>query len=279
LPTVSMLHSVTSAFSQLTVLCFFCDVICFATARACNLPLSDLLKLSMRGVTAVEKAPLWLAWSTGKDSALALHTLRHDSRWEGFEVHKLLSTITVDYGRVSMHGVRVELLRAQAELLGMPLVEVFIRAGCTNEEYEQAMRNVLKDALDEGVYGVAFGDIHLEDVRQYRENQMAQVGIKPIFPLWHESPTELALKFISLGYKALVVCVDSQRLDPSFCGRAFDESFLSELPSSVDPCGENGEFHTFVYDGPLFAEPIKVRRGEIVIRDERFAFCELELER
>lgn len=218
---------------------------------------------------------VWIAWSGGKDSALALHALMHNANWAGFEVHALLSTITEEFGRISMHGVRVELVRAQSESIGIPLVEVAIPAKCTNEQYEEAMRTILAKAAGNGIVGVAFGDIYLADVREYRERQMAQVGMEPIFPLWGEKPSEIAVKFISLGFKAIIVCVDLEKLDIAFCGREFDESFLSSLPSSIDPCGENGEFHTFVYDGPIFKEPIAVKRGEVVIRDGRFSFCDL----
>ncbi|MCS7253125.1 MAG: diphthine--ammonia ligase [Armatimonadota bacterium] len=220
---------------------------------------------------------IWLAWSSGKDSALAFYTLRQGGRWDGFEVCALICTVTEDYGRVSMHGVRRELVLAQAESIGMPLIEVPIPAKCTNEQYEEAMRLALERAINDGVVGVAFGDIHLADVREYRERQMAQLGMLPIFPLWGEETGEVAIKFLSLGFKAIVICVDSEQLNPNLCGREYDESFLGELPSSVDPCGENGEFHTFVYDGPIFVEPIEVRRGEIVMRDGRFAFCDLTM--
>lgn len=222
---------------------------------------------------------IWLAWSSGKDSALALHALQRDSQWSDYKVCALLCTITEGYGRVSMHGVRRELVLAQAESIGIPLVEALIPVKCTNEQYEEVMRTKLEMALGDGIVGVAFGDIHLADVREYRERQMASVGMVPIFPLWGMKPSEVALKFLSLGFRAVVVCVDSKQLDPALCGREYNESFLGELPNSVDPCGENGEFHTFVYDGPIFSKPIAVQRGEIVMRDERFAFCDLTLGR
>ncbi|MFA4030025.1 MAG: hypothetical protein GDYSWBUE_001413 [Candidatus Fervidibacterota bacterium] len=222
---------------------------------------------------------IWLAWSSGKDSALTLHIIQQDSRWSHFEVCALLCTITEDYGRVSMHGVRRELVLAQAESIGIPLAEVLIPAKCTNDAYEEAMRTALEAAARDGIVGVAFGDIHLSDVREYRERQMARVGMTPVFPLWGMKPSEVALKFLSLGFKAVVVCVDSKQLDPALCGREYDESFLSELPELVDPCGENGEFHTFVYDGPTFTKPIEIQRGKVIMRDERFAFCDLTLGR
>ncbi len=192
-----------------------------------------------------------------------------------YEVAALLTTVTRDYGRVSMHGVREELLDRQAEVLRLPLDKVHIEAGASNEDYEAAMRNALYRYLEQGVRRVVFGDILLEDIRRYREDNLARVGMQALFPLWKRDTTELAHAFISLGFRAVVTCVDSQHLDGSFAGREYDERFLADLPRSVDPCGENGEFHSFVYSGPSYREDVRFKRGEVVLRDNRFYFCDL----
>lgn len=221
----------------------------------------------------------WLAWSGGKDSALALWALRGGDVGRGpsppAPVAALLTTVTEDFGRVSMHGVRRALVRAQAAAAGLPLVEVGIPARCSDAEYEARMGEVLGAAAARGLEAVTFGDLFLEDVRAYRERQLARLGLRAEFPLWGLDTGELARRFLALGFKAWVVCVDTQRLDASLAGRAYDEAFLDDLPPGVDPCGERGEFHTFVYDGPIFARPVLCRPGEVVLRDGRFAFCEL----
>jgi uncharacterized protein (TIGR00290 family) len=214
-----------------------------------------------------------VAWSGGKDSSLALHEIREAGE---LSVAALLTTVSEDYDRVSMHGVRRELLEIQARLMGYPLEIVLIPRTCTNEEYETRMRSVLEKWARRGVTGVVFGDLFLEDIRAYRERNLDRVGMEAIFPLWGSDTTGLARRFIDLGFRALVTCVDGEALDGAFVGRDYDEQFLRDLPDSVDPCGENGEFHTFVYDGPLFPEPIDVVRGEVVLREERFTFCDLE---
>jgi len=213
-----------------------------------------------------------LAWSGGKDSAMALYELRRD---QTVEVVALLTTITKDYDRISMHGVRTELLEAQSESLGVPLVKVFISVGCTNEEYGEEMRAVLEAQKAQGVTAVAFGDLFLRDVREYRENALAQVEMKGIFPLWMRDTAKLAREFIDLGFKAIVTCADSQARVAAFAGRDFDAALLADLPTGVDPCFENGECHSFVWDGPIFSQPVPVHKGEIVLRDERFVFCDL----
>lgn len=213
-----------------------------------------------------------LAWSGGKDSALALDALRLGDE---FEVAGLMTTVTEDYQRVSMHGVRRGLLRAQAAAAGCVLHEVFLPKECSDEEYARRMEAFLLGQLDSGLKRVAFGDLFLEDVRQYRVDRLGMIGMSAVFPIWGRNTADLARAFIERGFRAIVVCVDSQALDGSFAGREFDDSLLADLPRQVDPCGENGEFHTFVYDGPIFERPLRVRRGEIVIREHRFVFCDV----
>jgi uncharacterized protein (TIGR00290 family) len=221
-------------------------------------------------MASIEK--VLLTWSGGKDSAMALHELQSSG---AYEVLALLTTVTEQYDRVSMHGVRTVLLERQADSLGLPLEKVYIGANASNAEYEARMRDKLAYYDSRGVSSVAFGDLFLEDVRQYREENLSRVGMKGLFPLWGRDTRELAHSFIDLGFKAVITCVDSNLLDGAFVGRDFDGEFLAELPSAVDPCGENGEFHSFVYDGPLFRRRILHERGEIVLRDSRFYYCDL----
>lgn len=214
---------------------------------------------------------LSLAWSGGKDSSLALWSLReHDGRLPG----TLLTTVTAEYERISMHGVRRELLRRQAELIGVPLVEVEIPTPCPNDVYEARMAAALASEAMAGVEEVAFGDLFLQDIREYRESRLAPAGLRAHFPVWGLDTTELARRFIDLGFRAILVCVDPRAIDGSFAGREFDERLLEDLPDGVDPCGENGEFHTFVYDGPIFEAAVACERGEAVER-EGFVFCDL----
>ncbi len=215
--------------------------------------------------------PILFCWSGGKDSAMALHTLlqRNDVR-----IVALLTTVTEGYERVSMHGVRRELLQRQALSIGLPLHEVRIPPQCVNPIYEARMEEALRVHLQQGVRTVAFGDIFLEDLRSYREKNLARIGMKAIFPIWKRDTRELIRSFHANKFRAVAVCVDSKVLDPSFAGRELDESFFRDLPPQTDPCGENGEFHTFVFDGPIFQSPIPVRPGEIVNRDG-FIFCDL----
>jgi uncharacterized protein (TIGR00290 family) len=218
----------------------------------------------------VTVGPVALAWSGGKDSALALAALQH----EGTEVAALLTTFTDDYDRVSMHGVRRALVRDQAAAAGIPLVEVGIPAGCVNEVYAARMEAAFRSPPLVELGAVAFGDLFLEDVRAYREERLASAGKTALFPLWEQDTAALARSFVEEGFKAYVVCVDTRRLDASFAGREFDTTFLDELPSGVDPCGENGEFHSFVHAGPCFERPVTCLVGEHVIR-EGFAFADL----
>ncbi len=213
-----------------------------------------------------------LSWSGGKDAALALHELRQSKR---YVVSALLTTVTEEYDRISMHGVRRVLLERQAQSVGLPLEKVLISKDTSDEEYGLKMLEVLDRCSAVGISSVAFGDIFLDDVRNYREDNLSKIGMDAVFPLWQRDTGELAQRFIDLGFEAVVTCVDSDSLDGAFAGRAFDARFLSELPPDIDPCGENGEFHTFVYAGPLFRSRIPVEKGEIVLRDERFYYCDL----
>jgi uncharacterized protein (TIGR00290 family) len=216
------------------------------------------------------RAPFALSWSGGKDSALVLWTLRRQL----LEPEALITTVTEGYERISMHGVRRELLARQAEVLAIPLVEVLIPANCVNEIYEARMAGAFAAEPLSGVEAVAFGDLFLEDVRAYREGRLAAAGKRGLFPLWGHDTTALAHEFLEAGFEATLVCVDPRVLVPAFCGRHYDERLLAELPPGVDPCGENGEFHTFVSAGPIFSEPIACERGEVVER-EGFVFCDL----
>jgi len=213
-----------------------------------------------------------VSWSGGKDSTMALYHLRETRE---YEIHALLTTLSEDYDRVSMHGVRRTLLEEQAKSLGYPLRKVFLAKDISNEEYVSKMREALMRGKAEGVVAVAFGDIFLEDLRKFREENLDNVGMRGVFPLWKRDTLELASSFIDLGFKAITTCVDSSALGKEFVGRDFDEEFLSQLPSSVDPCGENGEFHTLVYDGPLFNKRVSHSIGEVTFRDNRFYYCDL----
>jgi len=212
------------------------------------------------------------AWSGGKDSAMALYELHKTGR---SEVAALLSVITEDFDRISIHGVRRALLEKQARSLGLPLEKIFISKTSSNEEYEERMKETLLRFKRDHVTSVVFGDIFLEDLRKYREGNLAKAGLKGIFPVWKRDTTELANTFIESGFKAVITCIDSQVLDGSFAGRDFDKQFLRDLPPDVDPCGENGEFHSFVYAGPIFKDEVLFDLGETVLRDNRFFFRDL----
>jgi len=214
------------------------------------------------------------SWSGGKDSTLALYEICKTGK---YEIAALLTTLTEDYDRISMQGVRRVLLEKQTESLGYNLEKIFIPKNSSNEEYENKMRDVLERYLSLGVSQVVFGDIFLEDVRRYRDENLNKLGMKGIYPLWKLDTTDLAHGFIDLGFKAIITCVDSNMLDRKFVGKLFDEQFLSELPPKVDPLGENGEFHSFVYEGPIFRERISYAKGEIILRDNRFYYCDLVL--
>ncbi len=221
------------------------------------------------------KAPaekVLFAWSGGKDSAMALYEIKKDP---AYEVVGLLTTVTEDYDRISMHGVRRELLEEQAESLGLPLEIVFIPKECPDSEYESRMRFMLERMKGSGVTSVCFGDIFLEELRRYREENLSKVGMKGLFPLWNRNSRQLAHDFINSGFKAVITCVDSTMLDGKFVGREYDQALLSDLPVAVDPCGENGEFHSFVFDGPIFRRSVKPIQGEKVLRNERFWYLDL----
>jgi uncharacterized protein (TIGR00290 family) len=208
-----------------------------------------------------------LSWSGGKDSAMALFELQRSG---DHEVVGLLTTVARDFKRVSHHGVRVELLEQQAAAVGVALHKLYLPADrCTNEEYEGLMERTMLDFRASGIGAVAFGDIFLTDLRAYRERNLARVGMRGLFPIWHRDTTELMRHFIELGFQARLVCVDGTKLGRELAGRAIDTTLLLDLPPEVDPCGENGEFHSFVYDGPIFRWPIRVTVGEVVSRDDR----------
>ncbi len=215
----------------------------------------------------------WMSWSSGKDSAWALHTLR--SKGE-VEIVGLLTSINRTAGRVAMHAVREQLLEVQATALGLPLVKVLLPSPCSNEQYESAMSKALTLAKAQEITVIAFGDLFLEDVRRYREEKLAETGIKPIFPLWSAGTSQLARDMVGAGLRAHVTCIDPKQLAPSFAGRTYDGHFLDCLPSDVDPCGERGEFHTFAYEGPMFDRPIPVVPGRVLERDG-FVFADLML--
>lgn len=214
-----------------------------------------------------------LSFSSGKDSAWALHVLRRDP---AVKVVGLLTTLNQAARRVAMHAVREELLEAQAAALGLPLLKVPIPSPCSNEEYERAMGGAVAQARADGVEAIAFGDLYLEDIRRYREERLAPTGIQPLFPLWGLPTAALAREMVSAGLRAHVTCVDPKQLSPSFVGRTFDATFLDDLPPGVDPCGENGEFHSFAYAGPMFRAPLAIEPGPIVERDG-FTFADVTL--
>jgi uncharacterized protein (TIGR00290 family) len=220
----------------------------------------------------IETTEVLLCWSGGKDSAMALNVMRQQ---RNLRVAALLTTVTEGYERISMHGVRRALLQRQAVATGLPLHEVRIPPQCVNPIYEARMREALLSQKENGVRCVAFGDIFLQDLREYRERNLAQVEMNAIFPIWKRNTQELAQEFCAMGFRAIAVCIDSKKLSRDFAGRELDESFSRDLPAGVDPCGENGEFHTFVYDGPIFSNAIAIERGEVVERGG-FYFCDLK---
>ena len=238
-------------------------------------------------MTSAAKPKAWVAWSSGKDAAWALHVVggmstSRDSRREDtpptmageVEVVGLLTTITEPYDRVSMHGVRREIVEAQAEAVGLPLHKVLIPAPCSNEAYEAAMARAMTAAKAEGVTHVIFGDLYLEDVRRYREEKLAPTGIRPLFPLWGADTRTLAREMIAAGVRAHVTCLDPRKLPRELAGHAYDIAFLDALPAGADPCGENGEFHTCILAGPMFRQPIAASVGITVERDG-FVFTDL----
>jgi uncharacterized protein (TIGR00290 family) len=222
-------------------------------------------------VESASTRPVLLSWSGGKDSCLALWEIHRAAE---LRVEALLTTVTRDYERISMHGVRCELLQRQARLLGLPLHQVQISRGASNADYEMEMGRALDHYRSLGVNKIAFGDLFLEDIRAYRQKLLAAHHMTGLYPVWGRDTRRLIREFIGLGFRAVVVCVDPAKLDARFVGRIIDAQFLEELPEGVDPCGENGEFHTFVFDGPLFTAPVRFFIGEKVCRDS-FWFCDL----
>lgn len=225
----------------------------------------------MMTMMTTKSKPVWLAWSSGKDSAWTLHTLRQGHE---FEVVALLTTVNRTYQRVAMHAVRESLLEMQAAAAGLPLVKVQIPSPCPNGTYEWAMSQAMARARAQGVWHVAFGDLFLEDIRAYREKNLAGCGMTPVFPLWRKDTRRLAEEMLAGGLSGYLTCVDPKKLQRGFVGRRFDADLLAALPANVDPCGENGEFHTFANEGPMFRQKIAVTVGESVER-ESFVFADL----
>ncbi|MBL0522927.1 MULTISPECIES: adenine nucleotide alpha hydrolase [Aeromonas] len=219
----------------------------------------------------MEKKRVLLSWSSGKDCALALHRLRQDP---AIEVVGLFTTLNQAFERVAMHGVRKQLLLQQAECVGLPIICIDLPWPCSNEDYARIMEGFIADVLAQGIRHMAFGDLFLEDVRAYRERQLAGTGIEPLFPLWGSKTPELAREMMAAGMKARISALDPKKLDAGLGGHDFDPALLAALPEGVDPCGENGEFHTLAYDGPMFRRPLAIRVGETVERDG-FIFTDL----
>ncbi len=217
------------------------------------------------------KPRILLSWSSGKDSAWTLHTLRQRGE---VEVVGLLTTINTHFQRVAMHGTRYALLKAQADAARLPLWEVPLPWPCSNETYEQAMSAACASAVQQGISGIAFGDLFLEDVRRYREDRLRGTGLEPMFPLWGRNTRELISEMLDGGLRARIVCLDPSKLPGDFVGRDLDHDLLARLPATVDPCGENGEFHTFIHAGPMFAHPIPIKDGESVTR-EGFVYADV----
>lgn len=213
-----------------------------------------------------------MSWSGGKDSVMTLHYLLS---YECLGVVCLLTTLTEQYDRVTMHGVRREVIKMQAASIGLPLLEVFIPSSSSNQLYEEKMKEALNDLRRINVDAIAFGDIFLEDVRRYREEKMSGTGMKLLFPLWGRSSKMLVEEFLMLGYKAVICSIDALQLSPSYLGEELTLDLLSRLPSNMDPGGENGEYHTFVYDGPLFRHPVRFRLGDRVVRENRFHYIDI----
>lgn len=209
----------------------------------------------------MEKA--YFNWSSGKDSALALH---YALEAKEFAIDRLITTVNTDFNRVSMHGLPVVLLEQQADSIGLPLTKIELAGDIDMKTYDQRMRETMASLKADGYKHTFFGDIFLEDLRKYREEKLAEVGIKAVFPLWKRNTKELLLEFLEKGYKTITVCINANVLDASFCGRIIDQQFIDDLPDAVDVCGENGEFHTFVFDGPIFKHPIEFKIGEKVHR-------------
>ncbi len=230
-----------------------------------------LLFVMLNLMIGMPRKRILLSWSSGKDSAWMLHVLRKQDQ---YEIAGLLTTFNQSADRVAMHGVRRSMAERQAAAAGLPLWPVFLPWPCSNEQYESQMAEACASAVAEGIEAIAFGDLFLEDVRAYRVRQLAGTGLEPLFPIWGRPTPTLARDMIGAGLRAILTCVDTGKLDPSTAGRCFDESLLASLPAGIDPCGENGEFHTCVVAGPMFDRAIAVVPGETVIRDG-FAYADL----
>jgi len=218
------------------------------------------------------KEQVVLSWSGGKDSAMTAYHLLASQK---YEIATLLTTVTEDFDRISMHGVRRDLLEQQAESLAIPLHTIMIPKDCSNEIYEARMREALSHFKARGITKIAFGDLFLHDVKHYRDERLTQAGMTGLYPIWMRDTDELVRTFIGLGFKAILACVDTQAIDASFAGRELDYQLLRDLPEDADPCGENGEYHSFVYAGPIFKKAIPCRAGERVMRTARFNYCDI----
>ncbi|MFN2159876.1 MAG: ATP-binding protein [Anaerolineales bacterium] len=219
------------------------------------------------------KENLIVAWSGGKDCTLALQEIQ---KTEGYSISALFSSISEEDDRVTMHGIPRKLLEAQARSLGYPLAVVTIPDRCSEEQYQTIMQQAMEGWQEHGITGVVFGDLYLDEIRAYREQNLEQIGLKAIFPLWGRDTYALSHDFINLGYRAVITCVDTDQLVGRFAGREYRSDLLDELPQSVDPCGENGEFHTFVYDGPIFSRRVAFKRGKPHLKQKRFNYYNLE---
>lgn len=212
------------------------------------------------------------SWSGGKDSALALYEIL---KTESYNVVSLITTVTEEYDRISVHGVRNDLLEKQTKSLKLPLHKINNPKNCSNDIYERNLTETLSIYKNKGITEVAFGDIFLEDVKEYRDELLKKMGMKGIYPIWQKDSKELAKVFIESGFRAITTCIDSQQIHENFAGKEYDQDFLDDLPDTADPCGENGEFHTFVYNGPIFNVKVDFIIGDIVLRDNRFFYCDL----
>ncbi len=249
---------------------YFCKTDPYTFVHPEPLPLYTGTNFQIKLIRMMKKAIF--SWSSGKDSALALEQVLSTGV---YDIRELITTVTTEYDRISMHGVRCSLLDMQAHSVGIPLRKVPIPAVCNNETYEAIMRELMQMYLEQDIDTVIFGDLCLEDIRAYREKQLEKAGMNAYFPVWNTDTSTTAELIIEKGFRSVVTCADSNYLSCDFAGREYDRDFLEMLPQDVDPCGENGEFHTFTYDGPLFKQRIGLFKGEVTLRDNRFFYCDL----